>query len=82
MVEVLVWIVDERENKYNWFTGPASECPPVPRLGDFVVCGAGIGAVQSVEHRGEENQSIGGSGPDELHKRYAIQIRAQTKSAA
>ena len=79
MVELTVRIVDETENRYDWFSGPASECPPIPRPGDVVGCGAGMGTVHSVEHGVKENGAIGGSGPDELHKRYAILIRARVK---
>jgi hypothetical protein len=82
MVEVVVRIVDEAENKYSWFSGPASECPPIPRPGDFVACGTGMGTVHGVEHGMDENGAIGGSGPDELHQRYAILIRAKTKPTA
>jgi hypothetical protein len=82
MVELSVRIVDEAENKYDWFSGPASECPPIPRPGDLVGCGASMGAVHRVEHGMDENGAIGGSGPDELRKRYTILIRAQTRPVA
>ena len=82
MVELTVRIVDEAENKYDWFSGPASECPPLPRPGDLVGCGAGTGTVHRIEHGVNENGAIGGSGPDELHKRYAILIRTQIRPAA
>jgi hypothetical protein len=77
MVELNVRIVDEAENIYDWFSGPASECPPIPRPGDLVGCGAGMGTVHRVEHDVNENGAIGGSGPDELNKRYAILIRVK-----
>ena len=82
MVELTVRIVDEADHKYDWFSGPASECPPIPRPGDLVACGAGVGAVHRIEHGVDEKAAIGGSGPDELHKRYAILIRAQTGQIA
>lgn len=82
MVELTVRIVDEAENKYDWFSGPASECPPIPRPGDLVGCGAGTGTVHRVEYDVDESGAIGGSGPDELHKRYAILIRTQIRPAA
>jgi hypothetical protein len=82
MVELTVRIVDEAENKYDWFSGPASECPPIPRPGDLVGCGAGMGTVHRLEHGVNEDGAIGGSGPDELNKHYAILIRAQTRPAA
>jgi hypothetical protein len=82
MVEVTVRIVDEAENKYDWFSGQASDCPPIPRPGDLVGYGTGVGTVDRVEHGVAENGAIGGSGPDEQHKRYAILIHAQTRPAA
>jgi hypothetical protein len=82
MVELTVRIVDEAESDYEWFSGPASECPPIPRPGDLVGCGAGIGTVDRIEHGVNGNGAIGGSGPDELHKQYAILIRVQAKPSA
>lgn len=82
MIGVTVRIVDESENKYDWFSGHASECPPIPRPGDLVGCGTKMSTVLRVEHIADENGAIGGSGPDELHKRYAILIHAQTRPAA
>jgi hypothetical protein len=79
MVEVTVKIVDEAENKYDWFLGQAAECPPIPRPGDLVACGTGMGTVHRIEHGLDESTAIGGSGPDELHKRYAILIHAQSR---
>jgi hypothetical protein len=82
MVELTVQIVDEAEGKYDWFSGPASECPPIPRPGDLVGCGAKIGTVHRIEHGVNEDGAGGGSGPDELHNHYAILIRTQTNPAA
>lgn len=82
MVELIVKIVDEAESKYDWFSGPASECPPIPRPGDLVGYGTRTGTVSRVEHGVNDSGSVGGSGPDELQKRYAIVIRAETMRAA
>jgi hypothetical protein len=49
---------------------------------NFVDCGSGMGTVHRVEHGVDENATVGGSGPDELYKRYAILIRTQTKPVA
>ena len=36
VVKVMVRITDAAENKYDWFIGPPQECPPLPRIGEFV----------------------------------------------
>jgi hypothetical protein len=79
MVELSIGIVDEAGSKTDWYSGLAAECPPLPRLGDLVGCGGKLGTVHRIEHGVSESETIGGSGPDESHKRYAILIRTQTR---
>jgi hypothetical protein len=66
VVKVMVRIVDHAENKYDWFSGPPQECPPLPRIGEHVTCGFGDGTVWRIEHVVEEintKRAVGGAGP-------------------
>jgi len=77
VVKVMVRITDAAENKYDWFIGPPQECPPLPRIGEFVECGLAKGTVQKIAHEVEEidTKSGGrGTGPWNTYYKTIIQI--------
>lgn len=45
---VIARLLDESDNPYDFFIGEASECPPIPRVGERVLYRCGIGEVTEV----------------------------------
>jgi hypothetical protein len=50
MARVMVRLLDEAENRYDYFIGETADCPPIPRVGDHVTYHLGTGEVQAVVH--------------------------------
>jgi hypothetical protein len=79
LIKLMVRVVDDADNKYDWFIGPPQACPPLPRLGEYVDCPAGSGTVQSIEHAIEEintKRAESGSGPWDTYYKVLIRIHS------
>lgn len=58
MARVMVRLLDEAENPYDYFIGEAADCPPLPRVGDHVRYHLGSGEVAAVVHIYEDGPQI------------------------
>lgn len=50
MARVMIRLLDPDENPYDFFIGEAADCPPLPRVGDYVDYHLRKGRVEQVVH--------------------------------
>ncbi len=58
MARVMIRLLDPAENPYDFFIGEAADCPPVPRVGDYVDYHLGKGRVEQVVHIYEDGPQL------------------------
>ena len=59
MAQVLVRLLDDADNPYDFFIGDAADCPPLPRIGEYVDYHLGKGKVTNVVHFYEDGPKAG-----------------------
>jgi len=58
MARVLVRLNDDAGNPYDFFIGEAADCPPLPRIGEYVDYHLGVGKVTKIAHIYEDVSKV------------------------